>query len=84
LVGFDNFKKGDQTYYYKPSDYNNKLHYLIKNNTIKSDGIFNIISGHDPDKTKLFYEYLFTNNPNINFQLITNMDIKDFVNVELL
>ncbi len=84
LVGFDNFKKGDQTYYYKPSDYNNKLHYLIKNNTIKSDGIFNIISGHDTDKTKLFYEYLFTNNPNINFQLITNMDIKDFVNVELL
>tara|TARA_R110002073_G_scaffold217844_3_gene378125 strand:+ start:4085 stop:4756 length:672 start_codon:yes stop_codon:yes gene_type:complete len=84
LVGFDNFKKGDQTYYFKPSEYNNKLNYLLKKNIIKSDGIFNIINCHDPDKTKIFYEYLFSNNSNINFKLITNMDLKDFTNLEII
>ena len=54
LVGFDNFKKGDQTYYYKTSEYNNKLNYLFEKNIVKSDGIFNIINGHDPDKTKIW------------------------------
>ena len=84
MVGFDNFKKGDQTYYYKTSEYNNKLNYLFEKNIVKSDGIFNIINGHDPDKTKIFYEYLFSNNSNINFKLITNMDVKDFTNLEII
>ena len=84
LVGFDNFKRGDQMYYFKPSEFNGKIKYLIPNDTVKSDGTFNIVSGHDPDKTKLFYEYLFDTNPNILFQLLTNMEIKNIKNVELI
>lgn len=84
LVGFDNFKKGDQTYYYKPQEYNKKLHYLFNNNTYKSDGTFNIVSGHDPIKTKMFYENLFINNPSIKFDLITNEDYIVSDNVTIL
>ena len=72
LVGFDNFKKGEQTYYYKPQYYNKKLKiYLGTNYTI--DGKFNIISLHDPNKTKLYYEDVFKKNQHIEFKVITNM-----------
>ena len=46
--------------------------------------ISNIINRHYHDKTKIFYEYLFSNNSNINFKLITNMDMKDFTNLEMI
>ena len=74
LVGFDNFKKGEQTYYYKPEDYNDKIKYILNNRTILSNGIFNIISGHCPIKTKKYYEDVILNNKDITFKLITNID----------
>ena len=38
LVGFDNFVVGSQRYYFSPEEINDKLKYLIKNNTIINDG----------------------------------------------
>lgn len=78
LVGFDNFIKGDSTYYYKPSEYNNKIKYLINNALheneyiITKDGTFNIESGHSPSLTMKFYNYIFKNNKNIKFKIISN------------
>ena len=84
LVGFDNFKKGEQTYYFTTDNYNDKIKYLFKQNIIKPDGTFNIVSGHDPTETQQYYEYLFNNKPNISFELITNMDIKNTMNVKII
>ena len=84
LIGFDNFKMGEQTYYFKPNDYNDKMKIYTRDGTITSDGRFNIISGHDPDKTKLYYKYVFKNNPHINFELITNMTFEEnYSNVKI-
>ena len=84
LVGYDNYKLGEQTYYYKPEEYNNSIKYLLKNNTIKQNGEYNIVSGHDPEKTKKYLESVYLDYPNINFELITNMEFKnDFNNVKL-
>lgn len=84
LIGFDNFKMGEQTYYFKPNDYNDKMKIYTRDGNITSDGRFNIISGHDPDKTKLYYEYVFKNNTDINFELITNMTFEEnYSNVKI-
>lgn len=77
LVGFDNFKKGDNVYYYETKDYNKKIKYLIDSNIITKDGVYNQISGHDPLKTKKYYEDVFKKNVNIKFELITQLEFKD-------
>ena len=68
LVGFDNFKKGDNVYYYETKDYNKKIKYLIDSNIITKDGVYNQISGHDPLKTKKYYEDVFKKNTNIKYE----------------
>ena len=77
LVGFDNFKKGDNVYYYETKDYNKKIKYLIDSNIITKDGVYNQISGHDPLKTKKYYEDVFKKNTNIKFELITQLEFDD-------
>jgi len=77
LVGFDNFKKGDNVYYYETKDYNKKIKYLIDLNIITKDGVYNQISGHDPLKTKKYYEDVFKKNVNIKFELITQLEFDD-------
>ena len=77
LVGFDNFKKGDNVYYYETKDYNKKIKYLIDSNIITKDGVYNQISGHDPLKTKKYYEDVFKKNVNIKFELITQLEFDD-------
>tara|TARA_Y100000590_G_C15665896_1_gene994417 strand:- start:1000 stop:1674 length:675 start_codon:yes stop_codon:yes gene_type:complete len=73
LVGFDNFKKGEQVYYYKPEEYNKNIKYLINKNIITKNGVFNIQSLHDSNKTQQFYEDIFKKYENIKFELITNI-----------
>ena len=77
LVGFDNFKMGEQTYFYEPSEYGKEAKRLINLNEngtiiIKSNGIYNKINGHDPQKSKKYMEDMFSTNSNINFLLISN------------
>ena len=84
FVGFDNFKKGEQTYYYPPKLLNNKMKYLIPFNIITKEGIYNQICLHDPKLTKQYYEYVFTNYKNIQFECITNIIFQLNVNNLLL
>ena len=77
LVGFDNFKKGGNMYYYETKDYNKKIEYLIGLNLVTKDGIYNQISSHNPVKTKKYYEYVFKKNTNIKFELITQLEFDD-------
>ena len=84
LVGFDNFEKGEKMYYYSPNEMNSKMHYLIQNDTIKLDGTFNIISGHCPIKTEKYLNNIIEKNKNIKFNLITNMNFKNYINMKLI
>ncbi len=64
LVGFDNYKIGEQTYYYPIENINKKLKYIIDKNIITKEGNFNIVSGHDPEKTESYLNslgYKYTN-----------------------
>jgi hypothetical protein len=76
LVGFDNFKKGDPVYYYPTKDYNDKIKYIVNRNDITKEGIQNVVSGHDSDKTQQYYESVFTDYSHIQFDIITNMNIQ--------
>lgn len=65
LVGFDNYKIGEQTYYYSIEDINTKLKYIIGQNIITKEGNFNIVSGHNPEKTEIYLSSLKNKYPNI-------------------
>ena len=65
LVGFDNYKMGEQTYYFPIDNINPKLKcYLGKE--IKKNGEFNIISGHNPEKTEIYLSSLKNKYSNIS------------------
>jgi len=68
LVGFDNFKKGEQIYYFDINKINPDLNYLIKNNTITKKGNFNIISGHEPENTEKYLQCLSDKYKNIKIE----------------
>lgn len=68
LVGFDNYKIGEQTYYYPIENINTKIKYLIGLNTITKEGNFNIVSGHDPEKTEIYLSSLKNKYPNIKLE----------------
>ena len=68
LVGFDNYKIGEQTYYYPIENINNKLKMYIKDNIITKEGNFNIVSGHDPEKTEIYLSSLKNKYPNIKLE----------------
>lgn len=84
LVGFDNFKKGDQMYYFTPAEYADSIKYLLNKNVIAKDGTYQQTSGHDPDKTRQFYESVFINNPHVQFDIMTNMNIDELENLTVL
>ena len=67
LVGFDNYKIGEQTYYYPIENINTKLKYIIGDNKdIKNDGKYNQVSGHNPEKTEIYLSSLKNKYPNIS------------------
>jgi hypothetical protein len=68
LVGFDNYKIGEQTYYYSIEDINTKLKYIIGHNIITKEGNFNIVSGHNPEKTEIYLSSLKNKYPNIKLE----------------
>uniref|UniRef100_A0AB39JFT7 Uncharacterized protein n=1 Tax=Florenciella sp. virus SA2 TaxID=3240092 RepID=A0AB39JFT7_9VIRU len=68
LVGFDNFKIGEQTYYFPIENINTNLKYLIGKNIITKEGNFNIISGHNPEKTEIYLSSLKNKYPNIKIK----------------
>jgi hypothetical protein len=68
LVGFDNYKIGEQTYYYPIKNINEKLKYLMGLNIITKEGNFNIVSGHDPEKTEIYLSSLKNKYPNIKIE----------------
>lgn len=72
LVGFDNYKIGEQTYYYPIDNINSKIKYLIDKNIITKDGNFNIVSGHDPKKTEIYLSCLKNKYPNIKIERLVN------------
>ena len=71
LVGFDNYKIGEQTYYYPIDNINTKLKYLVGQNIITKEGNFNIVSGHDPEKTEIYLSLLKNKYPNIKLERLT-------------
>jgi hypothetical protein len=64
LVGFDNYKIGEQTYYYPIENINENMKYLIGKSYTK-EGNFNIVSGHNPEKTEIYLSSLKNKYPNI-------------------
>ena len=83
VVGFDNFKQGEQWYYYKPELYNPKLKYLL-GKQITENGIYNQLSEHNPDKTLKYYLHIIENNKNIFFTFITNLLLPDIDNLKVI
>jgi hypothetical protein len=69
LVGFDNYKIGEQTYYYPIELINSKLKYIVGDNkAIKNDGKYNQVNGHDPKKTEIYLSSLKKKYPNIKVE----------------
>lgn len=69
LVGFDNYKIGEQTYYYPIENINKKLKYIVGDNKdIENDGKYNQVNGHDPEKTEIYLSSLRNNYPNISIK----------------
>lgn len=83
VVGFDNFQKNQNTYYYDVNLYNSKIKYLL-GNAITENGIYNQISGHNPNKTLNYYIYVIKKNKNINFTFITNLLLPNINNLNIL
>lgn len=83
LVGFDNFQKGSPWYYYNPDLYNPKLKYLL-GNQITEKGIYNQISGHDPEKTLQYYLNIIQKNKNIHYTFITNLLLPNINNLKVI
>ena len=51
------------------------IHFFnLKNNTITNKGEFNIISGHNPEKTLRYLKYIIQQKSNVKFNVITNND----------
>ena len=67
LVGFDNYKIGEQTYYYPIELINENMKYLI-GRAFTKEGTFNIVSGHDPEKTEIYLSSLKNKYPNIKLE----------------
>uniref|UniRef100_A0A6C0KHU7 Uncharacterized protein n=1 Tax=viral metagenome TaxID=1070528 RepID=A0A6C0KHU7_9ZZZZ len=70
LVGFDNYKRGEQTYYYPIDNANWKVladsnHYL---KLISKDGTYVGVNGHDPEKTEIYLSSLEKKYPNIKIE----------------
>ena len=68
LAGFDNYKIGEQTYYYPIENINKNLKYLIEKNIITKEGNFNITSGHNPKKTEFYLSSLKNKYPKIKIK----------------
>lgn len=72
LVGFDNYKIGEQIYYYPIENINKKLKvYIGDNKGIKKDGKYNQVSGHNPEKTEIYLSSLKNKYPNIKIERLT-------------
>ncbi len=85
LVGYDNFKQHKQMYYYQVNEMNDKMKYLIHNNTITKNGELNIISGHCPIKTEQYLYDIIKKYNDINFKIISDMEFKyNNVNLEVI
>ena len=67
LVGFDNYKIGEQTYYYPIENINEKLKIYI-GTAFTKEGNFNIVSGHDPEKTEIYLSSLTKAYPNVKIE----------------
>jgi hypothetical protein len=80
LVGFDNYQKNTQIYYYKPELINPQLRYYFDRGDMKHDGTINDNEAfqHPPEKT---YNYLIDTikkNQHIKFNFITNMKFNNY------
>ncbi len=85
LVGYDNFEKNKQMYYYEVNEMNDKMKYLINNNTIAKNGELNIISGHSPAKTEQYLYDIIKTYSDINFKIISDIEFKyNNVNLEVI
>ena len=76
LVGFDNFQKDKQRYFFPVKDYNPSLLYLIGRD-ITHDNINIIKSLHDSTKTKEYMIKQFNEKKNIDFKLYSNINFDD-------
>jgi len=68
LVGFDNYKVGEQMYYHPIEKINKKLRHVISDNIVTKEGKFNIVSGHNPEKTEIYLSSLKNKYPNIKIE----------------
>ena len=57
-----------------PPPVNTWYNWWLENNTITNKGEFNIISGHNPEKTLRYLKYIIQQKSNVKFNVITNND----------
>ena len=79
IVGYDNFIKGEQKYYFPVKLINDRLKYLVTEGVITKDGKIgnDPTFEHSPEKT---YKYLINTieeNKDIQFNFITNMKFEN-------
>lgn len=71
LVGFDNWKIGEQEYYYNTEEYNKDILYLI-GRVYNKKGIRTKESEHSSEKSREYLKNLRKNYPDIEFKFVTN------------
>lgn len=70
LIGFDFYEVGSTPYYFKPSEATSEQKYLWSGDY--KDNKINVASGHDTTKSIDYLEKVITDNPQIEFNLITH------------
>ena len=71
LVGFDNWKIGEQEYYYNTEEYNKDILYLI-GRVYNKKGIRTKESEHSSKKSREYLKNLRNKYPDIEFKFVTN------------
>ena len=79
LVGFDNFEQGKQRYYFDLKYINPSLHYIIgRDITLDNKTIIKTL--HSPEKTTDYFKSIFTEFPNIDFTMYSNINFNEKYN----
>lgn len=79
LVGFDNFEQGKQRYYFDLKYINPSLHYIIgRDITLDNKTIIKTL--HSSEKTTDYFKYIFTEFPNIDFTMYSNINFNEKYN----
>ena len=84
LIGFDLMKVGEDVYYFPKKKVQKSLQRLYDNKIYSNDGKRIMKTGHNLDKTFKYICRIIKNNPQIQFEILSNRKFPKFKNLTLL